>query len=227
MTKKSKRKKRDSFFDERRSYQEKNILLKGRNDERTLYWRKGSGRDERKFHENEKKERIFPIPSSTSRTLIRRSGFTLTPSNPHASSFRVVTIFFFLAYLTSLSYSSIPPSSYPYPHLSRCSQLRCLWRRTRRASRAFQIPLGTTGSAVAMPLPVERNRYTDTVKKNRMMETKGELRERERERRGIQGGREGGNTAKKSDRDEILFFVRKTRTRRRCLFCALSSIQNL
>lgn len=37
------------------------------------------------FYENEKKERIFPIPSSTSRTLIRRSGFTLTLSNPPAS----------------------------------------------------------------------------------------------------------------------------------------------
>jgi len=26
--------------------------------------------------------------------------------------------------------------------------------------------LGTTGSAVAMPLPAERNRYTDTIKKD-------------------------------------------------------------
>lgn len=85
-----------------------------------LYRWKKSGLAGRKFHENEKKERIFPIPSSTSRTLIRHSGFTLTLRNPLASSRRA--IFFFLAYPTSLSYPRIPPSSYPCPHLSRCSQ---------------------------------------------------------------------------------------------------------
>jgi len=53
-------------------------------------------------------------------------------------------------------------------------------------------------------------------------------RERERERGGERMKRgKRGNTAKKSDHDEILFFARKTRTCRRCLFHALSSIQNL
>jgi len=74
----------------------------------------------KEFYENEKKERIFLIPSSTSRTLIRRSGFTLTLSNPPASSCRVALSF-------SFSHRSlIPPSSYPCPYLSRCSSIS--WR---------------------------------------------------------------------------------------------------
>lgn len=180
---------------------------------------RGCCTEEREAGENftkMRRKKIFSIPSSTSCTLIRRSRFTLTPSDPPASS---RAIFFFLAYLTSLSYPYIPPSSYPCPHLSRCSQLRCLWRT--RPSRAFQIPLGTTGSAMAMPLPAEtdtwiRRRRTGWWKQKGNYGTVG-----------WRAGREGKNTAKKSDRGEILFFARKTRTCRRCLFRALSSIQNL
>ncbi|EGI59130.1 hypothetical protein G5I_12721 [Acromyrmex echinatior] len=40
-------------------------------------------------------------------------------------------------------------------------------------SRVTRDALGTTGSAVAMPLPAERNRYTDRVKKDRMIQVYG------------------------------------------------------
>lgn len=47
---------------------------------------------------------------------------------------------------------------------------------------------------MAMLLPAERNRYTDTTKEDRTVETKGGLRERERVREGVgewwKGGRE-------------------------------------
>lgn len=143
-------------------------------------------RRRRKFHENEKKERIFPIPSSTSRTLIRRSGFTLTRGYPLASPLYV-----------SLSFSLPPPLSLSqasrrslFPRLSffiflppSCcsSSIPTVFEEELVASRASRIPLGTTGSAVAMPLPAERNRYMGQTEK--LKEESNTRRERERERR--------------------------------------------
>lgn len=128
------------------------MLKKGRRD----------GQDGRKFHENEKKERTFSVRSSTSRTLIRRSGFTLTLSNPPAFSCRVALSFpSSRVSLTSLPYPCIPPSC-PRLHLSRCSSIRFDVFEELFARRGhFQITLGTTGSVAAMPFPEERNRYRD------------------------------------------------------------------
>lgn len=108
-----------------------------------------SEREGRKFHENEKKERIFPIPSSTSRTLIRRSGFTLTPGNPFP-----VPLLSAIALSFSFSYTS-RILLYPafFISLLPSSGISAVFEKELVTSRAFQIPLGITGSAVAMLLP--------------------------------------------------------------------------
>lgn len=132
-----------------------------------------------------RRKKIFPIPSSTSRTLIRRSGFTLTPSNPPASS-RCAASFSFSRILRR-SLISVPLLLHILAPICRAAAsilLRRLWRRTRRASRPFQIPLGTTGSAVAMPLLAERNRYSGYSGEGQDDGNKrGTMRERESEGR--------------------------------------------
>lgn len=146
-----------NFSDEWRSYWGKNILLKGRNDEKMLYRRKGSGLAGRKFHENEKRESFL--------FLVVRVVLWSDTVDLHS----LPAIFSLPPVALSFSFSRIPRRSLiPVSLLlhilapicrAATSVLRCLWR-TRRASRAFQIPLGTTGSAVAMPLPAE-NRYME------------------------------------------------------------------
>lgn len=184
------------------------MLKKGRRD----------GQDGRKFHENEKKERIFPVRSSTSRTLIRRSGFTLTLGNPPASSCRVA-LSFPSSRVSHIAPLSLHPSFMPSPPSVALQQHTpmSLKRNSSRVVGIFRYPQ-------AQPEVPRQCRY---LKKETDIEIQREKGQDSENKRGTTRKRERGNTAKRSDRGEILFFARKTRTRRRCLFRVLSSIRNL
>lgn len=157
-------------------HREKNISLKGREEMkgRASWGRRGE--EGRKFHENEKKERIFPIPSSTSRTLIRRSGFTLTPGDPFpAPSSLLSHRYSFPVYLASFSVSPYFISLLP------SSGISAVFEEELVTSRAFQIPLGVTGSAVAMLLSSRKKQmygYFEEGQESTRRKYKGTGRER-------------------------------------------------
>lgn len=180
----------------------------------------GKGENFTKMKRKEEESFYF---QQTSRTLIRCSGFTLTPGNP-PFSFRISLSLSFLRMCVCVLHMFCHSLSlFQSFFIFFIRQHGAATYPSLRNARAFQILVGTTGSAVAMSLSAESNRDTarkDGTKKTTNKKGKEHIRRRERLRR------EKGNYCKGSDRGEILFFAKQTRTRR-CLFCALSSIQNL
>lgn len=186
---------------------------------------RGAVGTEKNFTKMRRKRESFPF--LVARVVLWSDAVDLH-SLPAIHPLLLAAIFFFLAYLTSYSYSCIPPSSYPCPDLSRCNSIppTSLKKNSSRVagiSNTLRHNRKCRGNAITCRKK-QIYGYSEEGTVETLVETKGK---RERKSGGGMEKRKGENTAKESDRVEILFLARKTRTRRRCLFRALSSIQNL
>lgn len=117
--------------------------------------------------------------------MIRCSGFTLTPGNP-PFSFRISLSLSLSRMCVCILHMCHSLSLFQSFFIFFIRQHGAATYPSLRNARTFQIPVGTTGSAVAMSLSAESNRDTarkDRTKKKNKQKGKKHIRRRERPRR--------------------------------------------